>query len=110
MGTRPQKGAGSRRSAAGATACIRCAAPVIKQLVGHRAALNVIADAEPIPLADALALVEPNRLMWCLATLASGSRELRWSCRTACAHEHVIEHRCPSEVQEFGRRPEGAMW
>lgn len=110
MAARPQKGAGSRRSAAGSTTCVRCAAPVIKQLVGHRAALNVIADAEPIPLADALALVEPNRLMWCLATLAGGGTELRWSCRTDCAHGHVIEHRCPPEVSEFGCRPEGAMW
>ncbi|MEV7140724.1 hypothetical protein [Streptomyces tauricus] len=110
MGARPQRGADSRRSAAGTRTCIRCATPVIKQLVGHRAALTVIADAEPIPLAQALRLVEPNRLMWCLAVLAGGGTELRWSCRRACGHAHVIEHRCPPEVGEFGRRPEGAMW
>lgn len=111
MSARPQRGTSPRRSAAGTpVVCVRCQAPVIKQLVGHRAALRVIADAEPIPLADALHLVEPNRLMWCLATLASGGHELRWSCRSTCEHGHVIEHRCPSEVPEFGRRPEGAMW
>jgi hypothetical protein len=110
MGARPQGGVDSRRSAAGDTACVRCGAPVIKQLVGQRAALNVIADAEPIPLADALRLVEPNRLMWCVAALRSGGRELRWSCRTECQHEHVIEHRCSPEVQEYGRRPEGGLW
>lgn len=110
MSARPQRGASSRRSAAGATACVRCAAPVIKQLVGQRAALSVIADAEPIPLDEALRMAEPNRLVWCLAALAGGGHELRWACRTGCQHEHVIEHRCPPEVAEYGRRPEGAMW
>jgi hypothetical protein len=83
---------------------------VLRQEVGHRAALKVTADAEPIPLAEALALREPNRLVWCLAVRHSGGAELRWRCRHDCGHGHVIEHRCPSEVQEFGRRPEGAMW
>lgn len=110
MGARPQRGTGSRRSAAGGSSCVRCASPVIKQLVGQRAALTVIADAGPIPLDEALRMAEPNRLAWCLAALAGGGCELRWSCRTACQHEHVIEHRCPPEVAEYGRRPEGAMW
>lgn len=110
MAARPQRGTGSRRSAAGTRPCEHCGTPVITQLVGRSVALNVTADAEPIPLADALRLVEPNRLMWCLATLAGGGSELRWTCRTTCAHEHVIEHRCPPEVGEFGRPPEGAMW
>ncbi|MCX4703911.1 hypothetical protein [Streptomyces sp. NBC_01373] len=83
---------------------------MLKQLVGQRAALNVIADAEPIPLAAALALVEPNRLAWCLMQLRNGEAELRWRCRPACEHDVVIEHRCPTEVAQYGRRPEGAMW
>lgn len=110
MGARPWGGAGSRRSAAGAVTCVRCAAPVIKQLVGQRAALNVIADAEPIALDEAARLVEPNRLVWCLVELHGGVRELRWRCRHECGHAAVIEHRCPPEIREFGRRPEGAMW
>lgn len=108
MGARPQRGADSRRSAAGRT-CERCGASVIKQLVGHRAALNVTADAEPLPLAEALALVEPNRLAWCLVRLHSGGAELRWRCRSTCGHGTVIEHRCPPGTPA-GRRPEGALW
>lgn len=108
MGARPQRGADSRRSAAG-RACVQCGAPVIKQLVGHRAALNVIADAEPLPRVQALALVEPNRLAWCLASLHSGGADLRWRCRHDCGHDVVIEHRCP-EGTPAGRRPEGALW
>lgn len=110
MAARPWGGADSRRLAAGTLQCERCGAPVIRQWVGHRAALKVIADAEPIPAADALRLVEPNRLAWCLVALRSGGAELRWRCRTRCGHGVVIEHRCPPEVSEYGRRPEGAMW
>lgn len=112
MGARPRGGADSRRPAAGPRPCERCGAPVLKQLVGHRAALNVIADAEPIPLNQALALREPNRLVWCLARLRNGDLELRWRCRNLrpCSHEAVIEHRCPPEARQYGRRPEGGLW
>lgn len=105
-------GADSRRSAAGPRPCERCGAAVLRQEVGHRAALKVTADAEPIPLAQALALREPNRLVWCLVRLRSGDLELRWRCRgrEACGHEVVIEHRCPPEVRQYGAKPEGAMW
>jgi hypothetical protein len=74
--------------------------------------LKVTADAEPIPLDRALALREPNRLVWCLARLRSGDVELRWRCRgrLPCGHDVVIEHRCPTEASQWGRRPEGAMW
>lgn len=109
MGARPWGGDDSRRSAAGRT-CERCGAAVLKQLVGQRAALNVTADAEPIPLTDALRLVEPNRLAWCFVQLRGGGVELRWRCRSKCQHQTVIEHRCPPDIREFGRRPEGAMW
>ncbi len=89
--------------------CDRCGAPVLRQLVGRRAALNVTADAEPRPIAELLPLIEPNRLLWCLATLYSGAPDLRWRCRTECAHATVIQHRCP-EGTPPGRRPEGALW
>lgn len=104
--THAQQRGASRRS------CDRCGASVLRQEVGHRAALKVTADAEPIPLDRALALREPNRLVWCVAGLHDGGLELRWRCHTGrpCAHAVVIEHRCPDEVREFGRRPEGAMW
>ncbi len=89
--------------------CDRCGAPVLRQLVGHRAALNVVADTEPRPAGELAPLTEPNRLLWCLATLHAGGVELRWRCRNACSHGTVIEHRCP-EGTPSGRRPEGALW
>lgn len=109
-GARPQKGADARRTAAGPRPCAHCGARVLTQLVGQRAALKVTADADPIPYEQAMALREPNRLVWCLAVRRGGERELLWRCRTDCGHGAVIEHRCPPEVQQYGRRPEGAMW
>lgn len=103
-------GADFRRSAAGPRPCERCGSPVYTQWTRGSASLKVTADAEPIPLAQALALAEPNRLAWCLAALRGGGVEVRWRCRTACKHGVVIEHRCPADVQEFGRRPEGGLW
>lgn len=102
------------RSTPGAShrSCDRCGAAVLRQEVGHRAALKVTADAEPISPAEAAELVEPNRLAWCMAELHSGGWELRWRCRPygACAHGLVIDHRCPAGTAVYGRRPEGAMW
>lgn len=109
MGARPQRGADSRRSAAGFAYCQMCDMPVLRQLVGHRAALKVTADATPIPLADALRLVEPNRLAWCLAELHSGAVELRWRCKWKCGHATVIEHRCPPGTPATPK-PEGTLW
>jgi hypothetical protein len=82
---------------------------VLRQEVGRRAALKVTTDAEPIPLAEAMALAEPNRLVWCLAQLHSGRVELRWYCRTECRHGAVIEHRCPPGTP-LTPKPEGALW
>lgn len=110
MGARPRGGADSRRSAAGSRPCEHCGNPVLTQWTRGSASLKVTADAEPIPLAQALALAEPNRLAWCLAVLHGGGVEVRWRCRHECSHSAVIEHRCPAEAQEFGRQPEGAMW
>ncbi|NUO43690.1 MAG: hypothetical protein HOV82_16830 [Streptomyces sp.] len=85
---------------------------MLRQLVGHRAALKVTADAEPIPLTTALTLAGPNRLAWCLVRLHSGQAELRWRCRNSrpCGHDVVIEHTCPAEIAQYGRRPEGGLW
>jgi hypothetical protein len=66
-------------------------------LVGQRAALDVTADAEPMPAAAAAALREPNRLDWCLRTSKAGT-VLAWAdChrRTGeCDRPHVIDHQC----------------
>lgn len=92
------------------TDCPRCGHPVLQQLVGRRAALPVTADAEPMSVAEAEQLREPNRLHWCLRKTSNGI-ELRWriDCGPACAHGHVVDHRCPQGTPP-GRRPEGALW
>lgn len=100
-----------KRSTQGASrrSCDRCGAAVLRQEVGHNAALKVTADAEPLPLDQALALREPNRLVWCLARLRSGAVELRWRCRglrRPCGHDAVIEHRCPAGTPGV----KGGLW
>lgn len=90
--TRPAAGSnGARR-----TRCPRCGAPVLRQLVGRRAALDVVADAEEIPAAAAAALREPNRLDWCVRTVGGGP-DLRWpgsTHPTDCTYPHVVDHVC----------------
>lgn len=80
--------------------CPSCGAHVIKQLVGHRAALNVTADLAPLTPAQQQAAREPNRLIWCLRTTSLGQRRLLWldpwhppDCNRGGIH--VTEHRCP---------------
>ncbi|MEV4437509.1 hypothetical protein AB0K09_00580 [Streptomyces sp. NPDC049577] len=76
--------------------CPRCDRPVLRQLVGRRAALDVTADAAPMPAAAAQTLREPNRLTWCLRE-RSCSPDLRWlgpGHPADCPHPHVIDHQC----------------
>lgn len=86
--------------------CDRCGAPVLRQEVGQRAALKVVADVESIPLQEALRMVEPDRLAWCVATLYGGGVDLRWLCPGTCGHGTVIEHRCPEGAPQIP----GALW
>jgi hypothetical protein len=91
MTTRPRSGADSR--------CPACRAPVIKQLVGNRAALNVTADLTPLTPEQQRKLREPDRLIWCLRTNRLGQKRLLWLDPwhpPDCPHGvHVAEHRCP---------------
>jgi hypothetical protein len=92
MTTRPRGGADSR--------CPACRAPVIKQLVGNRAALNVTADLTPLTPEQQRELREPNRLIWCLRTNSLGHQRLLWLDPwhpPDCPHGgiHVADHRCP---------------
>ncbi|MFF5842160.1 hypothetical protein ACFY74_11905 [Streptomyces massasporeus] len=91
MTTRPRGGADSR--------CPACRAPVIKQLVGNRAALNVTADLTPLTPEQQRQVREPNRLIWCLRTNSLGVKRLLWldpwhppDCPDGV---HVADHRCP---------------
>lgn len=110
--TRPPARSGSARR----VRC-RCGRPVLRQLVGNRAALDVTADADPMPAAEAAALREPNRLDWCLRHTKHGI-DLRWVDRfhpANCPHPHVIDHTCTSPAPRPQRRtrtttvPEGQL-
>jgi hypothetical protein len=77
--------------------CPACRVPVIKQLVGDRAALNVTADLEPLSLEQQTQLREPNRLIWCLRSSRTGPGRLAWLTPwhpPDCPHPHVADHRC----------------
>ena len=93
--------AGARARGSADSRCPACRAPVIKQLVGDRAALDVTADLTPLTPRQQAELREPNRLIWCLRTNAFGARRLLWldpwhppDCPRG---DHVIEHRCTAE-------------
>ncbi len=81
-----------------------------EEAIDRRAALDVTADDEPLTVAEAEMLREPNCLHWCLRQV-SGGIDLRWrtGCRTDCSHPHVLDHRCPPGTPS-GRRPEGTLW
>jgi hypothetical protein len=79
--------------------CPACQAPVIKQLVGSRAALDVVADLTPLSPGQQAELAEPDRLIWCLRTNSLGQQRLVWltpwhppDCPDG---DHVADHRCP---------------
>ncbi|KAB7850178.1 hypothetical protein [Streptomyces mobaraensis] len=83
---------------------------MLRQLVGQRAGLSVIADAQSMPVAEAEEHRTPYRLHWCLRPTSSG-HELRWriDCGPTCTFPHVVDHECPPGTPP-GRRPEGALW
>ncbi|MFE9125069.1 hypothetical protein ACFYOF_06535 [Streptomyces sp. NPDC007148] len=89
----------ARGGAAPQQRCPSCGSPVINELVGQWAALNVIADLTPLTPEQQEQLREPNRLIWCLRTNSLGHKRLFWveswhppDCRTGA---HVADHLCP---------------
>ncbi|EPH40883.1 hypothetical protein STRAU_6098 [Streptomyces aurantiacus JA 4570] len=84
----------------------RCGRTVLRQLVGHRAALDVTADAEELTAGAAAELRGPNRLDWCLRT-TKGGPDLRWAdCNRrdgGCPHPHVIDHQCAAAAAPVPR-------
>ena len=82
----------------------KCGTWVLRELVGHRAALTAVVDARPLPAGHATALREPNRLAWHLHTLRNGDLELRWlhpADHPPDCDSDVIEHRCPQQTDLF---------
>lgn len=90
----------TRARAAGAvtTKCPRCAAPLVTQLVGDRAALHVTAELTPLtPAEEAAVRVDRNRLTWCYRVTAHGTPRLTWKTQPHppdCPHQHVADHAC----------------
>lgn len=77
--------------------CRTCRAPILTQLVGRVAALNVTADLTPLSPAQQAEVRTPNRLIWCLYRAGPHTR-LRWIGSyhpQDCPHQHVTEHQCP---------------
>ncbi|MFJ3590115.1 hypothetical protein ACIQUY_31845 [Streptomyces sp. NPDC090231] len=77
--------------------CPSCSAPVLRQLVGTRAALTVTADLTPLTPTQQAELRTPHRLIWCLKTGPHTAPRLRWiggSHPPDCPHPHVTDHHC----------------
>ncbi|GAB2731548.1 hypothetical protein [Streptomyces bullii] len=90
MTTRPRGGADSR--------CPACRAPILRQLVGDRAALKVTADLTPLTPEQQAEARGPNRLIWCLRPGGTGPGRLVWLTPwhpADCPHPHLADHRCP---------------
>lgn len=89
--------------------CPRCRRPVLRQLVGRRAALDVMADDELLTADAAAARAGPNRLAWCARRSRAGI-ELRWLDDTGhagCPNAHVLDHECaPALGQRQPAQPE----
>ncbi|WP_020116772.1 hypothetical protein [Streptomyces canus] len=86
--------------------CPRCHCPVLRARAGRVAALDVIADPEPLDTtAELLARLE-GRLTWHLTTNALGVRRLTWRTHFHIRagppkHPVVRDHQCPPQpVQE----------
>ncbi|MFI9079160.1 hypothetical protein ACIGW8_22270 [Streptomyces sioyaensis] len=89
--------AGRAAATDGTTQCPACRAPIIRQLVGNRAALNVTADLTPLTPNEQANTRTPNRLIWCLIAGPHTPARLRWITPTHpadCPHPHVAEHTC----------------
>ncbi|MFF8901705.1 hypothetical protein ACF082_29970 [Streptomyces lydicus] len=95
-----------RAASDGTTQCPACRAPILRQLVGHRAALTVTADLTPLTPAEQATARTPNRLIWCLVQRPHTPARLRWIDPTHpadCPQPHVAEHTCT------GPRPTAAV-
>lgn len=85
------------RQSSDTSRCPACRAPIIRQLVGQRAALMVTADLRPLTPAEQAATRTPNRLIWCLIAGPHTPARLRWIDSThpaRCPHQHIADHEC----------------
>ncbi|MGW4028207.1 hypothetical protein ACWEFL_02625 [Streptomyces sp. NPDC004838] len=84
--------------------CHRCGAPVITARAGRTAALDVIAEPEPLDPIEEIQARLAGRLTWCLVTTALGTRRIAWRNPGFTPHDrHLVlaDHACPPRpVQE----------
>lgn len=86
--------------------CPRCGAPVLTARAGRVAALDVVADAEPIDTTGEILALLAGRLTWHLVTGALGTRRITWRSPThiragPARHAVIADHACPPiPVQE----------
>ncbi|MFB7440206.1 hypothetical protein ACFC01_17915 [Streptomyces mirabilis] len=82
--------------------CPHCHCPVLRARAGRIAALDVIADPDPIdPITEILARVD-GRLTWHLTTSALGVQRITWRdqfhIRAGPAkHPVIADHHCPPQ-------------
>lgn len=86
--------------------CPRCGADVLLARAGRVAALDVIADVEPITVTEEILALLAGRLTWHLVTTALGTRRITWRGSThiragPSKHPVLVDHTCPLRpVQE----------
>lgn len=86
--------------------CPRCGAPILTARAGRVAALDVVADAEPIDTTGEILALLDGRLTWHLVIGALGTRRITWRSPThiragPSRHPVLRDHTCPpAPVQE----------
>lgn len=86
--------------------CKHCHSPVLRARAGRTAALDVVADPEPIDTATEILALLDGRLTWHLVVGALGHRRITWRGPThirAGPPRHAVlqDHVCPPQpVQE----------
>jgi len=84
------------------TLCPRCGAPVLTARAGRVAALDVVADVEPITVTEEILALLAGRLTWHLITGALGTRRITWRGAThiragPARHPVLADHTCPPQ-------------
>lgn len=89
-----------RNDLAKAGTCKKCGAPVLRALAGRVAALEVVADAEPISAKAEAAVLDDSLMTWCLTSPKPFPSRILWRTRwhrKSCEHSIVRDHRCPQD-------------
>lgn len=79
--------------------CLHCHCPVLRARAGRIAALDVIADPQPITAAEEILARLDGRLTWRLITTALGVQRILWrnpGFVPHAKHPVIADHRCPT--------------